>query len=48
MSPEHAAKVSPVLLGASFRNLGVQPLLDAVVSFLPSPQDRESVKAIDN
>jgi len=29
----------PVLLGASFRNKGVHPLLDAIVDFLPSPQD---------
>jgi elongation factor G len=29
----------PVLMGASFRNKGVHPLLDAVVDFLPSPQD---------
>lgn len=29
----------PVLCGASFKNKGVQPLLDAVVSFLPSPSD---------
>ena len=29
----------PVLYGASFRNKGVQPLLDAVVDFLPSPKD---------
>lgn len=32
-------KVFPVLCGASFRNKGVQPLLDAVVSYLPSPLD---------
>lgn len=29
--------VTPVLCGASFRNIGVQPLLDAVVNYLPSP-----------
>jgi elongation factor G len=29
----------PVLFGASFRNKGVQPLLDAVVDYLPSPKD---------
>ncbi|KAI5777660.1 P-loop containing nucleoside triphosphate hydrolase protein [Geopyxis carbonaria] len=32
--------IIPVLCGASFRNIGVQPLLDAVVSYLPSPLDR--------
>ncbi|MEL6184622.1 MAG: GTP-binding protein, partial [Myxococcota bacterium] len=29
----------PVLCGAAYRNMGIQPLLDAVVSYLPSPQD---------
>ncbi|KAJ2615666.1 Ribosome-releasing factor 2, mitochondrial, partial [Coemansia sp. RSA 1804] len=35
-----AAAACPVLLGASYRNVGVQPLLDAVVDYLPSPADR--------
>ncbi|PWA02616.1 hypothetical protein BB558_001250 [Smittium angustum] len=35
--------VTPVLLGASYRNFGVQPLLDAVVEYLPSPADRPEV-----
>ncbi|NFV79451.1 elongation factor G [Magnetospirillum aberrantis] len=34
----------PVLCGASFRNKGVQPLLDAVVDYLPSPLDIAAVK----
>ncbi|HLO76607.1 MAG TPA: elongation factor G [Magnetospirillum sp.] len=34
----------PVLCGASFRNKGVQPLLDAVVDYLPSPLDLTAVK----
>jgi elongation factor G len=38
-------KVVPVLCGSAFKNKGVQPLLDAVVNFLPSPMDRESITA---
>jgi elongation factor G len=37
----------PVLCGSAFKNKGVQPLLDAVVDFLPSPADREAIKGID-
>ena len=34
-----AGKMTPVLCGTSYRNKGVQPLLDAIVDFLPSPLD---------
>jgi elongation factor G len=37
----------PVLCGAAFRNKGVQPLLDAIVDYLPSPSDIPPVKGID-
>lgn len=37
----------PILCGSAFKNKGVQPLLDAVVDYLPSPADREGIKAID-
>jgi len=37
----------PVICGAALRNKGVQPLLDAVVDFLPSPADKPAVEGID-
>jgi elongation factor G len=37
-------KIVPVLAGSSLRNKGVQPMLDAVMEYLPSPQDVPSVK----
>ena len=37
----------PVICGSAFKNKGVQPLLDAVVDFLPSPLDIPSVTGID-
>ncbi len=38
--------IVPVLCGSAFKNKGVQPLLDAVVDFLPSPQDVGSVRGV--
>ena len=37
----------PVLCGTSYRNKGVQPLLDAIVDYLPSPLDIPAIKGID-
>jgi len=42
-----AMKIVPVLCGASFKNKGVQLLIDAVVDFLPSPLDVPPVKGIE-
>ena len=42
-----ANQITPVVCGASFKNKGVQPLLDAVVDFLPSPLDIPAIKGID-
>jgi elongation factor G len=39
--------VTPVLLGSAFKNKGVQPLLDAVIDFLPSPLDVPPIHGID-
>ena len=41
------SKFVPILCGSAFKNKGVQPLLDAVVDFLPSPLDVPPVKGID-
>jgi elongation factor G len=42
-----ALKIVPVLCGSAFRNKGVQPMLDAVVEYLPSPIDIPPVKGVN-
>jgi len=40
-------EVVPVMCGAALRNKGIQPVLDAIVHFLPSPEDVSTIKGIN-
>ncbi|HJK99911.1 MAG TPA: elongation factor G [Polyangiaceae bacterium LLY-WYZ-15_(1-7)] len=40
-------RIVPALGGSAYRNRGVQPLLDAVVAYLPSPEDRGAIVSLD-
>src|SRR5262249_57438269 len=40
-------KLFPVLCGSAFKHKGVQPLLDAVIDYLPSPLDVPPIKGVD-
>lgn len=40
-------KMVPICCGTSYRNKGVQPLLDAIVDYMPAPTDVESIKGIN-
>ena len=42
-----AMKIVPMVCGSSFKNKGVQPLLDAVCAYLPSPEDTEAIVGTD-
>ena len=42
-----ANEMVPICCGTSYRNKGVQPLLDAIVDFMPAPTDVESIKGVN-
>ena len=42
-----AGEMVPICCGTSYRNKGVQPLLDAIVDFMPAPTDVEAIKGIN-
>lgn len=42
-----ACEMVPITCGTSYRNKGVQPLLDAIVDFMPAPTDVESIKGVN-
>ncbi|SFM32971.1 elongation factor G [Pelosinus propionicus] len=42
-----ACKMTPVLCGSSYKNKGVQPLLDAVVAYMPAPTDVPAIKGVN-
>ncbi len=42
-----ANEMVPVVCGTSYRNKGVQPLLDAIVDFMPAPTDIEAIKGVN-
>ena len=42
-----ACKMTPVLCGSSYKNKGVQPMLDAVIAYMPSPLDVPAIKGVN-
>jgi elongation factor G len=42
-----AGEINPILCGSAFKNKGVQPMLDAVVDYLPAPTDLPATKGLD-
>lgn len=42
-----ACKMTPVICGSSYKNKGVQPLLDAVIAYMPAPTDIPAIQGVD-
>ena len=42
-----ACKMTPVCCGSSYKNKGVQPMLDAVIQFMPAPTDVPNIKGVN-
>ncbi|MEW6698519.1 MAG: elongation factor G [Bacillota bacterium] len=42
-----AVKITPVICGSSFKNKGVQPLLDAIVDYMPAPTDVPAIQGVN-
>jgi elongation factor G len=42
-----SGRFTPVLCGSAYRNIGVQPLLDAVIAYAPAPEDRPPVEGVN-
>lgn len=42
-----ACKMFPVTCGSSYKNKGVQPLLDAIIAYMPAPTDVADIKGVD-
>lgn len=46
--PKYQSKICLIFLGSSYRNRGVQPLMNAIIDYLPSPTEREPIQCIND